>query len=79
MKEGMNRFINYILSLNGHVTINDSDITAVVPNKFSQHELFDFVSKIELYNFYADCGISISYNKELSDQNEIVLSGFVCS
>ncbi len=75
----MKGFINYILSLNGHVAINDLDITAVIPNKFSQHELFDFVSKIELYNFDADCGISISYNKELSYQNEIVLTGFVCS
>ncbi len=73
----MEGFINYILSLGGHVAVNNLDITAVIPNKFSQPELFKIASEIELYNFDADCKFSVSYNEDLSNNEEIVLTGSI--
>ncbi len=73
----MEGFINYILSLDGHVAVNDLDITAVIPNKFSQPGLFKIASVIESFNFDADCGFTVSYSEDLSNNEEIVLTGSI--
>lgn len=73
----MEGFINYILSLGGHVAVNNLDITAVIPNKFSQPELFKIANEIGLYNFDADCEFSVSYSEDLSNNEEIVLTGSI--
>lgn len=57
--------------------VNDWDIKAVVPNKFSQLELFKFMWEMQFYDFDADCRFGIIYNEALSNNDEIVLTGHI--
>lgn len=72
----MERLINYIINLNGTFYVNDLDITVVVPNNFTELELFNFGRYIEGFNnsdsniFFPDDDISF-------DDSNIIIRGRV--